>query len=198
MEKCYRIKMLITAQPFGFGPASAASLFFRHLRPHIQTLAYIGVGHTLDLHKGLGYDAVYICGTDTEAEKKRFCDICNEYDVMLTVCDFVAATIAKEICKKRTIMYDPIPWFWLDIPKILSSMDLYLAQNFFGVNEHITTHHDHFPQNTIILPALTPCNLHETDLIPEDLLLINFGGLSNPVMSDNFVVWFRSYCFKSI
>src|SRR5690242_5854427 len=56
MREVSKKRVLVTAEPFGFGPSAAAAHFFPYLRPLVQHLAYAGSGHTLDIQRQLGYD----------------------------------------------------------------------------------------------------------------------------------------------
>jgi len=168
-------KLLINAEPFGFGPAAAMAHVFPHLRPHVKEIGFIGSGHVLDLHRKLPYDQVYdISPQDAEA----FTNICRNYDYFLTASDFNAAALAKKAgCK--IIIYDPLTWYWTELPKIIYESDLYLAQNFYGVAQRLEMFH--INQGKIV-PPLTLAIRNPPQ--KQNTLFVNFGGLGNPFIKE--------------
>ena len=50
------LKLLLTAEAFGFGPSAAIAQIFKFLREYVHTIAFAGTGHTLDIQRPLYYD----------------------------------------------------------------------------------------------------------------------------------------------
>ena len=122
----------MNAEAFGFGPSAAIGEIFPYLRHRIAHLSYIGTGHTLDLQKELPYEQVFDYGAETaEARKEKFVSIAKGYDIFMTASDFEAARWAKEL-GMELIIYDPLTWFWREIPEVIGKADFYVAQNFFA------------------------------------------------------------------
>ena len=142
-------RVLLNAEPFGFGPTSLIGEIFPYLRNNIQRLSYIGTGHTLDLQRHLPYDDVY-----EYADKgiSSYSDLADNYDVFITACDFQAAEWAKGLGLK-VIIYDPLTWYWKEVPDIVSQSDLYLSQNFFGVRQRLEKENHKFPEYRIVPPC---------------------------------------------
>lgn len=168
-------KLLINAEPFGFGPAAAMAHVFPHLRPHIKEIGFIGAGHVLDLHRKLPYDKIH----DVNPQNAdAFIEECKHYDLFLTASDFEAAALAKKAgCK--VIIYDPLTWYWSQLPKIIFESDLYLAQNFYGVTQRLEM--SNIKQGRVV-PPLTQAIKNPAP--NENTLFVNFGGLRNPFIKE--------------
>src|SRR5262245_45720363 len=82
------LRVLVTGQPFGFGPSAAMAQVFEHLRPRVRYLAFAGGGHTCDIQMQLPYDAVHRLPADGG---EAFRALCAEHDASLIACDFSAA-----------------------------------------------------------------------------------------------------------
>ncbi len=191
----FQQRFLLNAEPFGFGPSAAIAEIFPYLRKQIGHLSYIGYGHTLDLQRALPYDNIYdYKDTDITARKEKFLSIAKDYDVFITASDFEAANWAKEL-GLTLIIYDPLTWYWKDLPEIISRADLYIAQNFFGVKERLQG--PIFPEY-VIIPAIVS-GLYDAK-VDEDLktLLVNMGGLSNPYLDPIDLETFAKIIFSSV
>ncbi len=172
------LRVLITAQAFGFGPAAAMAQIFDHLRTRVRYLAFAGAGHTCDIHMQLPYDAVHRLpdlGTD-----EAFGRLCADHDAALVACDFPAANAARA-AGIPVAVYDPIPWYWPEPkwPQITRSADLYMCQDFFGVRERVRSAKR---QDIVIVPPVLPAVVRPTSRRSCQALL-NLGGLRNPFLS---------------
>lgn len=177
-QKRRNLKLLLNAEPFGFGPTAAIASFFPFLREQFSYIGYLGKNHTLDLQKSLQYDDICdYSGLSHDGELAAIKSVISEYDIVFTALDFGIAEIAKSM-GKRVIIYDPLTWYWRDIPAIVAKSDLYIAQNFIGVEERITVNHDLFPTTKIISPIISR---HQRTT--KKYVLINLGGLQNPFWS---------------
>lgn len=171
------VKLLLNAEPFGFGPAAAIAGFFPHLRPEFECIGYIGQGHTLDLQDGLPYNAVHDVTRAIEAEIDAILD---EYDVLLTATDFGMAERARARGLKVCI-YDPLAWYWPGVFEAVREADLYVVQDFVGVGERLAGIHNELKGQVVRVAPV----------VPEDIpmrgrgkhVLINMGGLQNPFWS---------------
>src|SRR5690348_12002820 len=88
------LRVLVTAQAFGFGPAAAMAQVFHYLRSRVHYLGFAGAGHTWDIHMRLPYDALYRLPAERYGEAFR--RLCADYDAVLNACDFSAAEAAKD------------------------------------------------------------------------------------------------------
>jgi hypothetical protein len=168
------LRVLVTAQAFGFGPAAAMAQVFDHLRPRVGYLAFAGAGHTCDLHVDLPYDAVHRLPEDGTGE--AFGRLCADHDAALVSCDVPAGEAARAAGVPFGF-YDPIPWFWPQWPSIFESADLYMCQDFFGVRERVR-HTKR--QNVVVVPPMLPSLLHAPTTRARHVL-VNLGGICNPL-----------------
>lgn len=183
MEKS-KLKLLLNAEPFGFGPTAAIASIFPYLREGFEYMGYIGKNHTLDLQRGLPYEAVHDSTSMTPDEEMA---IFRQYDILFTALDFEIAAKAKRVGLK-VIVYDPLAWFWKTIPDILRETDLYLAQDFFGVAERLEKEPQKFPKTHIVPPIVS----QKRDRKPGNIVLVNLGGLQNLLWADAYAELYAS------
>jgi hypothetical protein len=163
------MKVLLNAEAFGFGPSASIASIFPSLRPMIEHLDYVGVGHSLDLQRKLAYDNIFNISKEDEFKK-----LVVNYDVFITALDFEKATWAHQAGVK-TIIYDTLLWYWRKIPNIIHECHSYLVQDFYGVREKVA---ELELTNCHFIPPLVKCPIVRTS--QKEIVLINFGGLENP------------------
>jgi hypothetical protein len=187
-------RLLLNAEPFGFGPTAAVAAFFPYLRERFASISYIGKGHTLDLQQPLSYDAVHdLSDLSREDENRRIAEICKSNDILLTACDFgVAEQAMKSGC--HVIIYDPLTWYWKNIPDVVKKTDLYLAQNFLGVSDRIAKDKDRFSQTKIVPPIVDAPDEH----VERNYVLINLGGLRNPFLPSATLVDYAKVVLRAV
>ncbi|MBI1363159.1 MAG: hypothetical protein GC134_04170 [Proteobacteria bacterium] len=186
-----RPKVLMNAESFGFGPTAAIASFFPYLRPHVPTLGYIGEGHSLDLQTPLPYNDLHDCTNWSDSAILR---VMRQYDVFVTATDFRMAALAKQ-AGLFTVIYDPLTWFWREMPDAVKACDMYLAQNFIGVADALAGYLPHMrAQAHTVAPILQKAvPLHKGDTV-----LINFGGLLNPFWSLADAVSYARSMYRAI
>lgn len=165
------MKVLLNAESFGFGPSAAVAGIFNHLKDFdfISQIDYVGNGHSLDLQRKLEYGNIFEIDDDCDLEQ-----IVSEYDIFLTALDFKKAGIAKSMGVK-TIIYDTLLWYWRKIPAVLNDCDYYITQNFYGVEERVR---QLGLQSYSVIPPTVQAKVDDS---VADTVLINFGGLENPL-----------------
>jgi hypothetical protein len=179
-------RLLLNAEAFGFGPTAAIADCFPFLKVRFSTIGFIGSGHTLDLQRPLAYDAIHDVSHLSEAAgeanaDKALNEIFAQYDVFVTALDFAMAE--KAVRQGLTVcIYDPLTWYWKTIPPVVNEVDLYIAQNFFGVEERLNS--AEFAAAT--WQTVAPIVGNQSDRVADkDLVLVNLGGLSNPLWTSN-------------
>src|SRR5262249_44955406 len=111
-------RLIVNAEPFGFGPTAAIADFFPHLRERFDYIVYAGVGHTLHLQRSLPYDEVIDLSAHTGEElESAWRQLLPRFDRFFTAMDFAVAKIAIDL-GIHTSVYDAIPWFWPEIPDV--------------------------------------------------------------------------------
>ncbi|HEY9774670.1 MAG TPA: hypothetical protein V6C81_12995 [Planktothrix sp.] len=184
------LRLLLNAEPFGFGPAAAIADCFPHLRKSFARLAYVGSGHTLDLQRRLPYDAVHEVkpGDDGALES-----IFSQYDLMLTALDFGMAAAAEK-AGLPVCIYDPLTWYWKEIHPAASRCRLYIAQDFYGVKERLHSEAEKFAAPQVVQPLLP-------STVPwrgkREHVLLNLGGLSNPLWGNEETVGYARLIVSS-
>jgi hypothetical protein len=170
-------KLLLNAEPFGFGPSAAIASVFPHLRSVFDTVGYVGKHHTLDLQRALPYDQIHdVSSMGKEERFETLQPIFAEYDIFLSAMDHKMVELAQRAGLK-VFYYDALAWYWTDIPQSVQKADLYIAQDFFGVEQRLSDIFGASAGNTArIAPIVT---------VPEakqrrHVTLINLGGLQNP------------------
>lgn len=167
--------LLCWAEPFGFGPSATLNLFTPYL-PSLRDFA--GTAFTCDLQNSGSFRRFLDCDTILSQQGERqFRALCRNYSTVFIVCDFKAAELSlAEGCK--TILYDPMPWFWRDkLPEICHQVDAYICQDFFGVRKRLDQEK---VANAVIVPPLFPP--HDENAVKTGGVLVNLGGLQNPFM----------------
>lgn len=174
--------VLFTAQPFGFGPAAALALLFPGVREAVNRLDFVGAGHTLDLHSSLPYDHMVECELSKPGAIQKL-HLAADYDLVVSACDFAGAEILQQMATKVCI-YDMLAWFWPEFAPICLTADLYIAQDFFGVQARVGNSHVRF-RNVAIVPPLIP---RVPKASSRQGVIVNLGGIFNPYISETLYV----------
>ncbi len=175
-------RILLNAEPFGFGPTAAIADCFPFLREHFGKVGYVGVGFTLDLQRPLPYDCLHdVTGVSQELLDAELAGIFLQYDVFLTALDFGMAAKAKA-AGLTVVIYDPLTWYWKTIPPTVKDVDLYIAQDFFGVRERLDQEAHLFNAERVrVVPPIIGDVAHAPG--ERNTVLLNLGGLNNPFWS---------------
>lgn len=172
------MKIAFNAEPFGYGPAAAIYLIKRKLEPIISWSTYIGKGHTLNFNTDKIYDSIVDISFRS---KEELLSIIDSHDFFITACDFEMASLGK-LTNTKIILYDMLTWHWEKIPEIINEIDIYIAQDFFGVKERIDSISMRQGKTFISEPIIP----EETFTVAhKEGTLFNIGGVSNPFLSDN-------------
>ncbi|KKP36965.1 MAG: hypothetical protein UR28_C0035G0016 [Candidatus Peregrinibacteria bacterium GW2011_GWF2_33_10] len=188
-------RLLLNAEPFGFGPAVAVASIFPYLRKRFKHIGFVGKGHTLDVQRQLPYNATFdISNLSPDKEEERLKELASRYDVFFTAMDFPLAKKMREFGMQKTCRYDALTWYWPELPESLGDNDLYIAQNFFGVEERLSQNVGSF-SNTEIVPPLIPERQKKKK---GEYVLVNFGGLQNPFLSLEQTTMYARKIFASL
>lgn len=185
-------KILFNAEPFGFGPTAAIGNIFPYVREHARHLCYIGEKHTLDIQSKYPYNRIIDCtGQDaTTDRKKTYLRHLREHDLFVTACDLEVAGWAKE-AGLEVIIYDPLSWYWKEVSPAITHADLYLVQNFLTVHKRLEQHRDKLPQTVVVPPIVSDLHCQQdnnSQTNAASVLLVNTGGLMNPLVSSSIMM----------
>ena len=159
------LKILLNAEPFGFGPAAAIANIFDLIKDKGYIIDYIGEGHTNDLQLKLNYNKII--------NISQFDSVINDYDYFITAMDF---KLAEKAIKRniKTIFYDALTWFWKDIKL---KPYAYISQDFVGVETNFNVIECN---NKYIINPLLSKHTKQS----EKYNVLNFGGLENCYFND--------------
>ncbi|MEV0040254.1 hypothetical protein, partial [Streptomyces sp. NPDC050804] len=170
-------RLLLNAEPFGFGPAAAVALLAAELAPDCGRIAYIGEGHTLDLQSRPPYHAIHDTTGLTEDERlARLRKLAPRYDLFVTAMDSGMAALARRAGMGLAI-YDALTWYWPALPAVAYEADPYIAQDFFGVRERVAADAALRERAVVVPPVIPPGR----DWTAGRHVLVNLGGLDNPL-----------------
>lgn len=182
-------KILLNAEPFGFGPTAAIASFFPYLKGQVSHIAYIGAGHSLNLQESLPYQHMI---ESSHMDDNAIMAQMKHYDVFVTAMDFHMAALAKQAGLK-VIIYDALTWFWNTPPQGFTSADLYVAQDFIGVKNKLKNIMAH-PNSVTVPPILQHQDMQRTG----EHVLLNFGGLIHPFWSLDDATLYADKCYKAV
>ncbi|RYF12536.1 MAG: hypothetical protein EOO40_01035 [Deltaproteobacteria bacterium] len=139
-------------------------------------LVYAGKGLSLDLHTSSDYEAVHACDVATASGAHAFVALCRRADAVLSSCDMEVARLAVD-AGRPTALYDPLSWFYRQMPAVCGEVELYLCQNFLGVKERLAADP---ARRAVVVPPLVP----SLPSMPRRGTLVNLGGLRHPFTDD--------------
>lgn len=169
-------RLLLNAQPFGFGPAAVIAMLAAELAPACEEVAYIGCGHTLDLQGTPPYHTVHdTTGLSEEERLTQLKRLAPGFDLFVTAMDSGMAESARRV-GMRVAIYDALTWYWPALPPVAREATPYIAQDFFGVRERIAADSELLGRAVVVPPVISP----RRDWKAGDHILVNLGGLENP------------------
>jgi hypothetical protein len=195
------MKILMNAEAFGFGPSAMIAKIFNEMNIH-QTmpdkypfqypnsfhyqLDYVGSGHTLDLQRKLPYHAIY-----DVSDELLFKALVVQYDCFITALDFEKARWARDM-EVDVIIYDNLTWYWRKFPDIIDDCH-YIAHQFYGVKERLEAEkvqHYHLvsPFSGLSQDNDNNDNRYHRDNKNKRTILVNFGGLENPLWDSSVTI----------
>lgn len=193
-RRASRPELLVTAEPFGFGPSSSLAqiLAAPPLAGGAARARYLGEGHTLELLAAVPAleGRVEACHLDDEAGARRFRARCAASQALLSVCDFRAAALAQQ-AGIPTLLYDPLAWYWRRLPAACRGAAVYLCQDFFGVRERLAREG---LENAVVVPPLTPTTRAPVDRAGA---LVSLGGLANPYLESRRLATYAAAVFRA-
>jgi hypothetical protein len=179
-------RILFEAEPFGYGPAAMAAAVARELKPYLGEMNFLGIRHTSDLQRGVGYDRVWHFDQLPPRDEARA--IIARHTAVVTTMDWWCAEIAVEE-GIPVIFLDALLWFWRSIPPMAHEFAMHIAQDFYGVRRAAEEHRSLLSERTVIVPPFTSPRERK---YPSDWNLLNLGGLQNPSFSDSIVDQYAS------
>ena len=186
------MKILMNAEAFGFGPSALIANLYSCMKQSQAfkeyQIDYAGTGHSLDLQRKLSYQNIY-----EVLDKEHFQQLVKNYDVFITALDFEKAEWARDM-QVQVIVYDNLTWYWRKFPEVVHDCH-YIAQNFYGVKQRLEE--QAVKNYTLVAPLLKHIKAIQKRT-EKNRVLINFGGLENPLWKTEVTVNYMEHILASL
>lgn len=180
------MRILLEAEPFGFGPVAMIRRIFDELCQTHRTISFLGIRHTADLFHGVELENLHNFGDYPTNES--LVSIFKTYDLVVTAMDWRIADICVD-GGIPVILLDALGWYWRPIPPIVQRLSLYIVQDFVGVRERLRR--ELSGGRVVITPPMVTTR---SPALERDYYLLNVGGLSNPYLFDQTILQFGKLC----
>jgi hypothetical protein len=127
------MKILLVAEPFGFGPVGSLMSCRKQLSHENYTWRYAGAHFTGSVITGEEFDDVLLMQDNFDITDSRLCRFIDWADIIISGTEFRLNKVLKDPDKKL-IIYDPLFWFWPFPPKICFPNTFYICQNFINLD----------------------------------------------------------------
>ncbi|KAK5988346.1 hypothetical protein PT974_12497 [Cladobotryum mycophilum] len=200
-----RVNIVANAQPFGGGPGATLRAIVPFLRDRLKswgpvTLHYVGSNITMELQtlrKGrdcIYWDKLHDVDVSSHRGKAQLESLLGHLQPRLVVTamdeDF-AATARQAGC--RVVIIDLLLWWWPGkIPDPWREAERIMAADFYGVRERVVREK---LTNVVTLPPIGP-PIRTNRLSPRKDVLLNFGGLLNPLMSKEECIEYAQMIYR--
>lgn len=175
------MKILLIAEPFGFGPAGSLMACRSQIENPDYRWRYIGPSFTAHIVMQEQFEQCFFMDNH-DVLPEQVHDLIAWADIILSGTEFRVAEIIKDTTKKL-IIYDPLFWFWPSLPELSYQNTYFICPNFDGLQEKFCQIPAHRKPYYFIS---RPPRYSRKDTFPADwhsFLLINLCGLVNPVLT---------------
>ena len=160
---------LISAIPFGYGPASKAVAIAESLRLSGAKSYFLGDLISLELaSRSLAFDDVFSGDIDANRLRKLIKGARANISVMD---ESFASTVIEENCP--LVVVDSLFWMWNKVPSVYISAQDYFVQDFIGVKERAKSIS---PPPHVVGPILGAITRNTST----KHLVVNIGGVNSP------------------
>ena len=175
------LKILMAADPFGFGPTGSLMNSRRNLVTLDAQFRFVGHSHVENIvDKKLFERCTFLESFDNYEQIVK--DEVQWADLIWSSTEFRILKIVSEL-KKYAIVYDPLFWFWPTLPVKNMENLTYLCQNFPGVSERINALPSNLKRFFLLVPPMDPFT-DKTIFLSDpnnNYLLVNLCGFFNPI-----------------
>ncbi len=181
------MKLLITAEHFGYGPITTALNVVKELKKYNDiNISFMGTGIALEQAKMTNYfDKIIECKTYDINELKKVKNILLDYDVILSSENQPGVKFAIECGHKSVYFIDNLMWMWDKLDEGLEQAKGYFIseiipskKNFDRIGKNIKNPHFIGPLRELKTKKI---------LSKEKKLIINIGGAEAFVIDSNIV-----------
>ena len=172
------MKILVSAESFGYGPVATCLNVMKELKKHDDvTVDFIGSGISLEQAKLSGYfDKFYECDTYDFDALKEFDDVFKEYNIFFSSENVNGAIYAQKFIK-NTYYVDNLVWMWDKIPEELGKVKTFFISETFPCQENFNRV-GHVIDNPVFVGPVRDLNNPVNDN-KKNQLIINIGGASS-------------------
>jgi len=179
-----KIKIVIQAIPFCFGPGAQALAIGNELRQRLGKdleLIALGIGTTYEFLKMSGsFNEIYRYSSEKSISKK-IKKILTEADKIIGIGDFEFIDQVYDLNRKVDFV-DPLFWMWGEFPRNISKCNQYYAVDFPGVRKSVNEYNLEFPKRLKPIIVSQICEYEHKKIQREKgVFLIQFGGVDNPM-----------------
>ncbi|HYH65329.1 MAG TPA: hypothetical protein VD866_11595 [Urbifossiella sp.] len=169
--------VLLLAEPFGYGPAATLLKCRRCLAGLPLRWRYVGPEYTRPLVDPADFDGCAFPGALDSLDSPEVAVARAWADVVLSGTEFrVAGDAAWR--GKRLVVFDPLFWFWPEVPPVSVPGMVYLCQNFPGVPDRVAA----LPPNERgRFVVVAPPRVAVEPAAGRAQVVVNLCGLHNPV-----------------
>lgn len=195
-----RLKVLMQAVPFCFGPISTSLAIASELRKMGAEIIWLAEGTSIDLLTSGQYpDHIINFSLSNSTHKTQYASLVKEADIVVVNTDPDFANFAIGL-NDKTVYVDILYWMWNDLPIVVHKCALYIYEDFIRSDEQIER--IGLPLRSFRVGPLT--NLDSS--IPTrhsgavgKHLLVSLGGLLRPDSnSRNLLISFKEMIFNAI
>ncbi len=172
-------RILMFAEPFGFGPAGSLMLLRNLINNKEHKWRYLGANYTDEIVNRVKFDKVKLLDAN---EMYKFEHIGKELDWAQVIISGTDFEVVRHACTlhKKVVIFDPISWYWKKFPLFYDKDMLYICQNFTGVEERINSLSQEIKANFVI-SAPPIYKKRENNRVKKGQVLVNMSGFYNPV-----------------
>lgn len=191
------MKILVSAESFGYGPISTALNVVKHLKKYEDVqLDFIGFGISMEQAKLSGYfENFYTCNTydkkDLEAKK----DIITAYDIFFSSENIEGTIFAINNKIKKVYYVDNLMWMWDKIPDELNYVTKFFISNIIPVEKNLKRIGKKIKNPIVVGPIR---DIETINDIVENQLMINIGGASSFLLDNNLISKFYNKLFNEL
>lgn len=193
------MKILVTAEQFGYGPIATCLNVVRELKKYKDIeMTFMGTGIALEQAKMSNYfNKIIECKTYDISELEKNKEEFFKYDVILSSENIPGARFALKLGLKNVYYMDNLMWMWDKIEPGIENLKGYIIsetipsrENFNRIGKKI--------KNPIFVGPIREININSGKLKKENKLIINIGGAEAFIIDSEIVKSFYNKIINEI
>jgi hypothetical protein len=172
-------RILFVTDQWGYGTTTCATSIAAALKGrYTRWLIGDGVGYTLATRDS--FDGCIPANTMADSPPEALKEAIRESRVVVSVMNSNAAEVADDL-GIPCVYVDTLLWMWARPPILPFSIARYFAVGFPGVKYNAVRWKDSLPRTEVVTPLIAPSRSLDPGAYTD--VLVNFGGLSSPLVS---------------